>query len=72
MSTNLQDSPMTEQPVRTPITRSVLMCKPDYFTVVYRINPWMNPALPTDTSLARFTVGAILEFGWGHGHHCAG
>ena len=50
MSTDLQDSPMTEQPVRTPITRSVLMCKPDYFTVVYRINPWMNPALPTDTS----------------------
>nr|WP_241992629.1 dimethylargininase [Cryobacterium lactosi] len=28
------------------------MCKPDYFTVVYRINPWMDPALPTDTSLA--------------------
>ena len=28
------------------------MCRPEYFTVVYRINPWMNPALPTDTSLA--------------------
>nr|WP_233201808.1 dimethylargininase [Cryobacterium sp. Y11] len=28
------------------------MCKPQYFTVVYRINPWMDPALPTDTSLA--------------------
>nr|WP_241987521.1 dimethylargininase [Cryobacterium sp. MDB2-33-2] len=28
------------------------MCKPDYFTVVYRINPWMDPAIPTDTSLA--------------------
>ncbi|HYI33051.1 MAG TPA: N-dimethylarginine dimethylaminohydrolase [Glaciibacter sp.] len=28
------------------------MCKPEYFTVVYRINPWMDPALPTDTSLA--------------------
>ena len=52
MSTNLQDSPMTEQPVRTPIKRTVLMCKPEYFTVVYRINPWMNPALPTDTTLA--------------------
>ncbi|MFT2818045.1 dimethylargininase [Leifsonia sp. A12D58] len=52
MSTNLQDSPMTEHPVRTPIKRTVLMCKPEYFTVVYRINPWMNPALPTDTSLA--------------------
>jgi len=28
------------------------MCKPDFFTVVYRINPWMDPALPTDTALA--------------------
>jgi N-dimethylarginine dimethylaminohydrolase len=37
---------------RTPITRTILMCKPEFFTVVYRINPWMDPALPTDTSLA--------------------
>lgn len=37
---------------RTPVKRTILMCKPDYFTVVYRINPWMDPALPTDTSLA--------------------
>lgn len=37
---------------RTAIARSVLMCKPEHFTVVYRINPWMDPALPTDTSLA--------------------
>ena len=39
-------------PARTATTRTVLMCRPDYFTVVYRINPWMDPALPTDTSLA--------------------
>ena len=39
-------------PVRTPSKRTVLMCRPDFFTVVYRINPWMEPALPTDTSLA--------------------
>jgi N-dimethylarginine dimethylaminohydrolase len=39
-------------PVRTPLARSVLMCPPSHFTVVYRINPWMNPALPTDTSRA--------------------
>ena len=37
---------------RTAVTRTILMCKPDFFTVVYRINPWMDPALPTDTSLA--------------------
>jgi len=28
------------------------MCRPNYFTVVYRINPWMDPQLPTDTALA--------------------
>lgn len=39
-------------PTRTPTRRSVLMCRPDHFVVVYRINPWMDPALPTDTSLA--------------------
>ena len=42
----------TERPERTPVTRSVLMCRPEHFVVVYRINPWMNPGLPTDTSLA--------------------
>jgi N-dimethylarginine dimethylaminohydrolase len=39
-------------PVRTPSTRTVLMCRPDFFTVSYRINPWMHPEKPTDTSLA--------------------
>jgi len=39
-------------PVRTPAARTVLMCRPSYFTVVYRINPWMDPAIPTDTALA--------------------
>ncbi|HEU4807902.1 MAG TPA: arginine deiminase-related protein [Homoserinimonas sp.] len=28
------------------------MCRPEYFTVNYRINPWMHPEQPTDTSLA--------------------
>jgi N-dimethylarginine dimethylaminohydrolase len=39
-------------PGRTATKRTVLMCRPDFFTVVYRINPWMDPAIPTDTSLA--------------------
>jgi N-dimethylarginine dimethylaminohydrolase len=30
----------------------VLMCRPEHFTVSYRINPWMHPEDPTDTSLA--------------------
>jgi arginine dihydrolase len=32
--------------------RHFLMCPPAYFTVSYTINPWMNPAKPTDTGLA--------------------
>ena len=28
------------------------MCRPEHFTVRYRINPWMEPARPTDTDLA--------------------
>jgi N-dimethylarginine dimethylaminohydrolase len=52
MSTNLEEMVSPAVPVRTPIKRTVLMCKPEFFTVVYRINPWMDPALPTDTALA--------------------
>lgn len=40
------------QPVRTARHRTVLMCRPEHFTVVYRINPWMDPQRPTDTALA--------------------
>jgi len=39
-------------PVRTPSQRTILMCRPEFFTVSYRINPWMHPEDPTDTSLA--------------------
>jgi N-dimethylarginine dimethylaminohydrolase len=39
-------------PSRIPSRRTVLMCRPDFFTVAYRINPWMHPERPTDTSLA--------------------
>ncbi|MBZ6373101.1 MAG: N-dimethylarginine dimethylaminohydrolase [Microbacterium hominis] len=28
------------------------MCRPEHFTVSYRINPWMEPAKPTDTAKA--------------------
>jgi len=45
-------TPSTDVPARIPTKRTVLMCRPEFFTVVYRINPWMDPALPTDTSLA--------------------
>ncbi len=52
MSTKLEETTSTAAPVRTPVKRTVLMCKPEFFTVVYRINPWMDPAMPTDTALA--------------------
>ena len=37
---------------RVATKRTVLMCRPEHFTVAYRINPWMHPEDPTDTSLA--------------------
>ncbi|CAN5469012.1 arginine deiminase-related protein [soil metagenome] len=39
-------------PERVATHRTVLMCRPSHFTVSYRINPWMHPDAPTDTSLA--------------------
>lgn len=42
---------MTSSP-RLPQRKRVLMCRPEHFTVSYRINPWMHPAVPTDTELA--------------------
>jgi N-dimethylarginine dimethylaminohydrolase len=42
----------TGLPARTPSQRTILMCRPDFFTVSYRINPWMHPEQSTDTSLA--------------------
>jgi N-dimethylarginine dimethylaminohydrolase len=42
----------TVAPQRHASKRSVLMCRPEYFTVSYRINPWMHPDAPTDTTLA--------------------
>ncbi|WP_150307263.1 dimethylargininase [Planctomonas psychrotolerans] len=49
-STLLDSERTTEERVATP--RTVLMCRPEHFTVSYRINPWMQPQLPTDTALA--------------------
>jgi N-dimethylarginine dimethylaminohydrolase len=42
----------TVAPQRHASRRSLLMCRPEYFTVSYRINPWMHPEDPTDTTLA--------------------
>ena len=37
---------------RTASPKAVLMCRPEYFNVSYRINPWMHPENPTDTPKA--------------------
>jgi N-dimethylarginine dimethylaminohydrolase len=49
---NPDESATPAAPTRTPVKRTILMCRPTFFNVVYRINPWMDPALPTDTNLA--------------------
>lgn len=39
-------------PRRVAQHRTYLMCRPEHFTVRYRINPWMDPERPTDTARA--------------------
>lgn len=41
-----------ETVTRTQHLRRYLMCRPEHFTVSYTINPWMEPANPTDTAKA--------------------
>jgi len=36
----------------TQSTRRFLMCRPTYYAVTYRINPWMDPTAPYDNALA--------------------
>lgn len=50
--TNTLTDEQKETSARRPSNRTILMCRPDFFTVTYRINPWMHPEEPTDTSLA--------------------
>ncbi|WP_210508171.1 dimethylargininase [Naasia sp. SYSU D00057] len=44
--------PTVEGAARVAVPRTWLMCRPEHFTVEYRINPWMHPEHPTDTSRA--------------------
>jgi N-dimethylarginine dimethylaminohydrolase len=45
-------SPESTRSERVATRRTVLMCRPDFYTVSYRINPWMHPEDPTDTNVA--------------------
>jgi len=60
--------PVSVGVLRTSRPRSYLMCPPEYFRVDYAINPWMDPARPTDAVLAyeQWTrLGDVLR-GLGH------
>lgn len=50
--TDVAASPRPLAAERVAVRKTVLMCRPEHFTVSYRINPWMHPEAPTDTSLA--------------------
>lgn len=49
---NLLTETESAQPSRSASQRTILMCRPDFFTVDYSINPWMHPHVPTDTARA--------------------
>lgn len=51
MQPELATIPPTESD-RVATHKTVLMCRPDFFTVSYRINPWMHPEHPTSTQTA--------------------
>lgn len=42
----------TTESGRTGTVRHFLMCRPEFFTVSYSINPWMHPEKDTDTARA--------------------
>ena len=45
--------PETAAPTtRSAVHKTVLMCRPEHFTVSYRINPWMDPTRPVDRDRA--------------------
>ncbi len=53
---------------RTQHPRRYLMCRPEHFTVSYSINPWMEPANPTDTSRAVAQWQALYDTYLSLGH----
>lgn len=53
---------------RTAVSHRLLMCRPQYFDVTYRINPWMNPDKPTDTAAALLQWEQLRELYVSLGH----
>lgn len=55
-------------PVRRPVPRRFVMCRPDHFDVRYAINPWMNPGAPVDRALALAQWDALRDTFTRFGH----
>jgi arginine dihydrolase len=53
---------------RAPRHRTYLMCPPEYFTVAYAINPWMDASTPVDADLAVKQWDGLRETLVGLGH----
>jgi N-dimethylarginine dimethylaminohydrolase len=43
------------------MTKSILMCPPDYFGIEYEINPWMNVRVGSDAERSRIQWNALVE-----------
>jgi N-dimethylarginine dimethylaminohydrolase len=50
------------------MSRHYLMCRPTYFTVDYKINPWMDPTAPVDVDLAISQWDRLVEVYRSLGH----
>ena len=55
-------------PARTATNRHYAMTAPQYFTVEYAINPWMDPATPVDSALALSQWETLRQVYAGLGH----
>ncbi|MEU4928250.1 dimethylargininase [Streptomyces yokosukanensis] len=53
---------------RKAVSHRLLMCRPQYFDVTYRINPWMNPEKPTDAGTALLQWEQLRELYLSLGH----
>jgi N-dimethylarginine dimethylaminohydrolase len=60
--------PVAAPAERVATRRAVLMCRPEFYTVSYRINPWMHPEDPTDTNVALTQWQALHDLYVGLGY----
>ncbi len=59
---------MSLRRVRQAVPRHYLMCPPEYFDVVYEINPWMDAGVPVDRARAMRQWRGLVEAYTAHGH----